>query len=433
MSGSARRLEPQQLVAKVRPDSPVLAVLFRVLVGLFAGWLTLGALNWLGLWSLPVALLATGVAIWRTDGAGVHDLLSGLSSQLTKGLAVPVRPGDRISTVRAGDLRAGDLVCPADEFEKRMAEHDQRVARQAARAQRNAARRAAYEHRRRRAAGNRQPEPPPPAPYRAVSLTPPRIRYREVVAVRGERNGALLRIGLAPAEIIPKKPDDDMLIRPRAAPVSKPDSEPAARALEAMLVALRHRTTPVPERDLIEELFGEPRPGVRHAVRAAVAYGLIARQTGFRRAVRRLVRVLTSGPSADWNGEDAHLTLTELGCLWVDAATAPEDPPAGGHAVTIVQTFIVGDHNHVDQTVGTRAEYELAAIRELLTTLAAQRTAMSRDVADAVRTLEQAASRGRADTTALRTVLQNLSHEVLRGLLSNTVYDVLKHLAGLDS
>jgi hypothetical protein len=269
MSGSARRLEPQQLVSKVRPDSPVLAGLFRALVGVFAGWLTLVALNWLGLWSVPVALLATGVAIWRTDGAGVHDLLSGLSSQLTKGLAVAVRPGDRISTVRAGDLRAGDLVCPADEFEKRMAEHDQRVARQAARAQRNAARRAAYENRRRRAAGDREHEPPAPAPYRTVSLAPPRIRYREVVVVRREHNGTLVRIGLAPPEIITRKPHDDMLVRPRTAAVaSKPDSAEAARALEAMLDALRRASSPVAEQQVVEDLLsdGHPRTAVRRPV-----------------------------------------------------------------------------------------------------------------------------------------------------------------------
>ncbi len=436
VSDSALRLDSQQLVAKVRPDSPVSAGLHRGLVGVLVGLLTLVAFNRLGPWALLIAGVTTAAAVWRADGAGVHDLLSGVSSHLVPGRTVEVRPGDRISTVRVADLRPGDLICPADEFRARMADHDERGAQRAARSARaEDARWAAYE--RRSTLGGR--ETPPPAPY-GVTRAAPRIRYREVVAVRREHNGSSIRIGLAPQEVIVKKPHDDVLIRPGHTAVRRPDSEPAARALEAVLTLLRHRTSAVPEREVVAGLLSDhhSRPAIRRALRAGVASHLISRHTGFGGSVGRIVRVLTRGPDPGWSGENGHLALTGLGRLWVDTGADPEDRTStrgdGDGGTITLQTFIVGDHNRVEQTVNPSNEEQLLAIQKLLAAVAAGHVVMTREVTDAVRALEKAVSRGEPSTPAgrkaLRTILKSASGGVLIGVVGNAVFTVLVRLAG---
>lgn len=436
---SGVRLDPQQLVSKVSPDSPGRSWLFRSLVGVFAGVLTGIVFNWVGdVWALLIACVTMALAVWRSDGTGVHDLLSELSSRRPAGQSVTVRPGLEISTVRVADLRAGDRVYPADEFGKQMADYDRRLAERAAWSERmNTTRQEAYErHKRRR--GDRGSTAPPPSPYRGLPVSSPTIRYREVVAARPERNGRRVRIGLACGQIIKKDPGDDMLVQRWVAPVRKRDTEPAARALEALLVELPRRPRPVSERHLVAALITDhTEPAIRRALRAAVATHLVSRQAGFGQFLGRVGRALVRGPDNNWHGEDCELTLTHLGELWLTAIAIPHDQTTGSPdapAVNItIQNFQIGDHNVIQQTVPTTRERELVAIKQLLTAMSTN-TAGLRDVTEALHTLEDAVAHSQPDTpasrSALRTVLKRSSRDVLIGVIGNAAYTLLLSLAG---
>jgi len=330
MVATPERLTPQQLVSKVDPDSPWRAWLFRSLAGAFAGVLTLIVFSWIGdTWALLIAVVMTALALWRSDGAGVHDLLSALWSRRAAGQSVTIPREHEISTVRVTDLRAGDHVCLADEVKKRMTEYERRVAESEASANRkNTARQEAYERRKKLNADRGStvlppsPEPPKPVPQ-------PTVRYREVIAVRRERDRRI-QIGFAGGQTVELVPEDSMSTWPRRAPVPKRDTERAARALEALLIELQGQPQPVSERHLVAMLItaSHQRSAIRHALRAAVATRLISRHTGFRRFFGRIWRALAHGADNDWHGDDCELTLTHLGELWLTATPIPNGESA---------------------------------------------------------------------------------------------------------
>lgn len=326
MVATPERLTPQQLVSKVDPDSPWRAWLFRSLAGAFAGVLTLIVFSWIGdPWALLIAGIMTALALWRSDGAGVHDLLSALWSRRAAGQSVTIPQEHEISTVRVTDLRAGDHVCMINEVRKQMTDYERKVAESEASANRkNTARQEEYERSKKldadRGSTVRPPSPEPPRP-----VPRPTIRYREVIVVRPEHNGHV-RIGLADGQIVERASNDGMYALPRRRSASKQDTERAERALEALLVELQGQRGPVVEQRLVATLNNgsHPRPAIRHALRAAVATRLISRHTGFRRFFGRIWRALAHGADNDWHGDDCELTLTHLGELWLTATPIPD-------------------------------------------------------------------------------------------------------------
>jgi hypothetical protein len=94
---------------------------------------------------------------------------------------------------------------------------------------------------------------------------------------------------------------------------------------------------------------------------------------------------------------------------------------------------MMGDHNTLIQHVEVGLERDLVALRQLLAALTAERLAMTGDMADALRTLQDAVAQRRPYTPASRDALRlvlSKSGDVLLGVLSNAVFTVLQHLLG---
>jgi hypothetical protein len=163
---------------------------------------------------------------------------------------------------------------------------------------------------------------------------------------------------------------------------------------------------------------------------------LVRRSTGFGPFFARIGRAFLGG-SSDWQGEDCQLAMTPTGVLWVAAAASPEANPTGPPAdepVTVnIHNYMMGDHNTLIQHVEVGLERDLVALRQLLAALTAERLAMTGDMADALRTLQDAVAHRRPYTPASRDALRfvlSKSGDVLLGVLSNAVFTVLQHLLG---
>jgi hypothetical protein len=129
------RIDPGQMVAATRRESPGLLRLLRLAVGAVASFIVLTLTgNILGPWSFLPAIVIGSAAAYGANGRRLLQIGAEIAGQSDRSIPMSANPREP-ELVRAMNILPGDWICPADTYKEILEEAQQKYLRQRERAE----------------------------------------------------------------------------------------------------------------------------------------------------------------------------------------------------------------------------------------------------------------------------------------------------------
>jgi hypothetical protein len=309
------RIDPSQMIAATRRESPGLLWLLRLALGFITSVIVLVFTgNLLGPWSFFPAIVVASVAAYAANGRRLLQIGAEIIGQSSRSIPTSATPSNP-ELVLVVNIFPGDWVCSADKYKNILEDADRKDRRQRDLAER-----------RRVASGqtgvalnNNSQE---------VTKEPP-IPLEFVIAT--DETSDKKRIMLESRDVLELSRDQFCYRRrPKVRPTGAPAIKDATQALSELLTALAQGSAH--ESDIINKLAESyHESSIHRALRAALSQRFIEQEVGLGRAFRELCAIFSLRMDAVLRRK-CLVSLSQAGNIWTQSGTALEFRKEGSEA-----------------------------------------------------------------------------------------------------